>query len=313
MGESIRVVEIDGRRLTLTNLDRVLWPDDGYTRLDLLEYYQGIAPHLMPCLADRPVAVVLAPGGLRGEAVYHGQAMPGLPAWINVRRIRSDTAPAGHVSCLVGTDRATLSYLVNLGCVSFHQWNATFNAVDRPCELRFDLDAVELPFRDVRAAAFLVRELLVARGLRSWVKTSGGTGLHIMVPLEGKESGDRVLAFASTIARQAVARAPRLFTLEMRRNRRRDSVLVDIHRNPRGSTLISAYSVRTRPGAPGSMPLEWPELERNIYPEEFHITNAAQRIAERGDPLAEFFRSPQRLDLTEDLPPTRRGRGGPNP
>jgi bifunctional non-homologous end joining protein LigD len=309
VNESIRIVELDGRRLTLLNLDRVLWPDDGYTKLDLIAYYTDMSEYLLPCLADRPVGVVRLPDGPSGESTYHTAALPGLPSWIPVRRIRV-AAPAGYLQSLVGVDRPSLVYLVNLGCISFHPWSATVSVAECPCELRFDLDAVELPFREVRGAALLMRELLAAQGLQSWVKTSGGHGLHVMVPLLGKEPFDRVMTFASAIARQALAREPSLFTLDVRRNRRRDRILVDIHRNDPGATLVSAYSVRERRGAPVSMPIEWAEVERDISPEDFHIRNARERVRMIGDPFADFFRSPQKLELPSDANASRRTHGG---
>ncbi len=301
MSESIKVMEFGGRRLTLTSVDKVLWPDDGFTKLDVIQYYsEEIAEYLLPALADRPLATVRMADGIAAESVYQKQAPPGLPAWMPVRRIRTDAASAGYMQALVGLDNPTLVYLVNLGCVSFHPWSSTFSAVDRACELRFDLDAVELPFRDVRGAALLLRELLAAHGLRSWVKTSGGNGLHVLVPLEGKDPFDRVIAFGSAVAREALARESHLFTLDMRRNRRRGRILVDVHRNSRGATLVSPYSLRERPGAPVSMPLAWPEVERNIYPEDFHIRNAAERLRATGDLLADFRLSPQKLPLVGD-------------
>lgn len=310
MNESIRVVELGGRRLTLTNVDKVLWPDDGYTKLDVIQYYEDMAEYLLPALADRPVATVRVGTALTAEMSYQKPAPAGLPAWIPVRRIRDEGSAVGYIQSLVGPDLATIAYLVNLGCLSFHPWSSTYSAVDRPSELRFDLDTVELPFREVRHAALFVRELLGQYGLQSWVKTSGGNGLHVMVPLQGKDPFDRVLAFASGVARQALAREPHLFTLDMRRNRRRGRVLIDVHRNSRGATLVSPYSVRERPGAPVSMPLEWSEVEGDVYPDDFHLRNAATRVRAMGDPLAEFYRSPQKLESTPDPGRSRRPRVG---
>jgi bifunctional non-homologous end joining protein LigD len=307
VNESHRVIDLGGRRLLLTNVEQPLFSEDGCTKLDLIEYYTELSDYVRPGLADRPLAVVRAPDGGTGQSTYHTQALPGLPSWITVRQIRDGSA-AGRLPVFLGAELASLVYLVNLGCVSFHPWNVTFSALNHPCELRFDVDAIELPFRTVRHGALLLRDLLATRGLRSWVKTSGGNGLHVMVPLQAKDPLDRVLALGDVIAREAVAREPNLFTLDMRRNRRRDRLLVDVQRNRLGATLISAYCVRERPGAPVSMPLAWSEVERDVYPEDFHIKNAGQRVRTVGDPLAEFFRSPQILgDLRE---PTRARRSG---
>jgi bifunctional non-homologous end joining protein LigD len=158
----------------------------------------------------------------------------------------------------------------------------------------------------VRGGALLLRQLLARHGLRSWAKTSGGNGLHLMVPLRAKEPFDDVMAFASAIAREAAAREPKLFTLDMRRGRRRDRVLVDVHRNAPGATLIAAYCVRERAGAPVSTPCEWSEIEGGVCPEDFHMGNARQRIRTIGDPLAEFYRSPQSLGAVLETMRSRR-------
>jgi bifunctional non-homologous end joining protein LigD len=293
--EHPRVIELNDRRLTLSSLDKVLWPEDGITKADLIQYYQEVADLVLPFLIDRPLSLVRCPEGTQGECAYHRHALPGLPPWIPTKRIRSEYAAQGHVQYIVGSDRAALIYLLNIGCVSFHPWSTTVRAVDRPDLMLFDLDAIEVSFREVRMAALLVRDLLAGFGLRSWVKTSGGNGLHVMVPLDARETYDRVLTCAETIARLAIAREPSLFTLDMRRARRRGKILIDAHRNHRGATLVSPYAARERPGAPVSTPLEWSELERDVRPDDYHMGNLMLRLATRSDPMANFFTVPQSL------------------
>jgi bifunctional non-homologous end joining protein LigD len=292
-----RVVELNDRRLTLSNLDLVLWPDDGITKADLLQYYQENADLILPFLRDRPMSLIRCPEGIEGPWAYHHHALPGLPPWIPTKRTRGEYPAARpvQVQYVVGSDRAALTYLLNLGCVSFHPWSSTVRALDRPDLMLFDLDAIEVPFREVKMAGLLVRDLLAGFGLRSWVKTSGGNGLHVMVPLDGRETYDRVLGCAETIARLAIARAPSLFTLDMRRARRRGRILIDVHRNHRGATLVSPYAVRERRGAPVSTPLEWSELERDVRPDDYHMGNLQLRLATRSDPMANFFTLPQSL------------------
>jgi bifunctional non-homologous end joining protein LigD len=169
------------------------------------------------------------------------------------------------------------------------------DALDRPDQLLFDLDPTEIAFREVRNAAMLLRDLLAHYKIRAWVKTSGGRGLHVMVPLAQVHSFEQVRTAAETITRLARTREPRLFTLDMRRARRRGKILIDVHRNHRGATLVSPYGVREYAGATVSTPVEWAELERALYPEEFHIRNIAERLQRVGDPLAPFFNHPQSL------------------
>ena len=292
---SSRMLELDGHRLLLGNLDAVLWPDDGITKAELTEYYLDVAEHLMPFFTNRPFSLLRSPDAALGESVYQKTAPMGLPTWVTTRRIRTEHAALGYAEYLVGTDRAALLYLLNLGYISHHPWSSTVESIDRPDMLLFDLDPTEIAFREVRNAAMLVRDLLMTFKIRSWVKTSGGAGLHVLAPLAPVHGFDEVLAAAETITRMARQREPSLFTLDMRRARRRGKILIDVHRNHRGATLVSPYAVREYPGAPVSTPLEWHELERGIYPQDFHLRNVRERVSRMGDPLARFPTTRQSL------------------
>jgi bifunctional non-homologous end joining protein LigD len=288
-------VDVDGRRLTLAHLDEVLWPEDGVTKGELLDYYREVAGHVLASVANRPVSLQRAPDPVTGECVYQKIAPAGLPGWIPTRRIRSEHAALGYAEYVIGGDLPSLLYLLNLGSISLHPWSCTADALDRPDELLFDLDPTEIAFREVRNAALLLRDLLGLFKVRAWVKTSGGRGMHVMVPLAPVHSFEQVRTAAETIVRLARAREPRLFTLDMRRARRRGKILIDVHRNHRGATLIGPYGVREYAGATVSTPLEWSELERAIYPEDFHLRNVGERLRQVGNPLASFFRHPQSL------------------
>ncbi len=290
-----RVGDIDGRRVLLAGLDTLLWPEDGITKGDLVEYYLDVWAAVRPFHRQRPLSLLRCPEGAAGECVYQRTAPPGLPPWIPTRRIRSEHAALGYADYVVGGDRAAFVYLINLGYVSAHPWSSTVDAIDRPDQLLFDLDPTEIAFREVRNAAMLVRDLLATFKVRSWVKTSGGRGLHVMVSLRPMHSFDQVLTAAETITRMARQREPSLFTLDMRRARRRGKILIDVHRNHRGATLVSPYAVREYPGATVSTPLEWSELERGIYPEDFHLKNIRERLRVKGDVLAGFFAQQQSL------------------
>lgn len=295
MTMNTRVAEVQGRRLILTHLDEVSWPGDGVTKSELLDYYTEIADHLLPFIANRPFSLQRAPDGLTGECVYQKTAPPGLPAWVPTRRVRSEHAALGYADYLIGADLPALLYVLNLGFIAPHPWSCTVDALDRPDQLLFDLDPTEIAFREVRNAALLLRDLLALFKIRAWVKTSGGRGLHVMVPLAPVHSFEQVRTAAETIVRLARSREPRLFTLDMRRARRRGKILIDVHRNHRGATLVSPYGVREYAGAAVSAPLEWPELERALYPEDLHIRNVGERLRRGGDPLASFFSHPQSL------------------
>ncbi|HXG01975.1 MAG TPA: non-homologous end-joining DNA ligase, partial [Candidatus Binatia bacterium] len=286
---------VDGRRILFSDPELALWPEEGITKGDVIAYYLDIADHLLPLLQRRPMSLLRCPEGVSGDCVYQRTAPAGLPAWIPTRRLRSDQAALGYAEYVIGSDRAALAYLVNLGYVSFHPWGSTVDAVDRPDMMVFDLDPTEIAFREVRNAALLVRSLLAGFKIRAWVKTSGGAGLHVLVPLEPVYSWEQVLTGAETITRLARQREPSLFTFDMRRARRRGKILIDVLRNRRGATLVSAYAVREYPGAPVSTPLAWSELERSVYPEDFHFGNIRERLRAEGDPLRDFFAERQSL------------------
>jgi bifunctional non-homologous end joining protein LigD len=292
---STRVFDLDGRRLLLNRLDQVLWPEEQLTKADLIDYYLDVADEMLPFLANRPVSLLRAPDSVTGECAYQRTAPPGLPGWFATRRVRTEHAALGYAEYLVGGDRAALVHLVNLGYISWHPWSCTVDAIDRPDQLLFDLDPTEIAFREVRNAALLLRELLALYKIRAWVKTSGGRGVHVMVPLVPAYSFEQVRTAAETVTRLARTREPSLFTLDMRRARRRGKILIDVHRNHRGATLVSPFSAREYATATVSMPLEWPELERALYPEDFHVRNARERLHRLGNPLASFFGHPQSL------------------
>ncbi len=292
---STRVLEIDGRRLILTELDRVLWREDGLTKADLIDYYLDVVEYVLPFLVNRPLSLLRSSEAGPVDWLYQKTAPPGLPAWIPTRRIRTEHAALGYSEYVIGSDRAGLIYLVNLGCISHHPWSCTVDALDRPDQLLFDLDPTEIAFREVRNAAMLLRDLLAHFKITSWVKTSGGSGLHLMVPLARVNSFDQVLTAAETITRMARSREPSLFTLDMRSARRRGKILIDVHRNHRGATIISPYSVREHATATVSTPLQWAELERATYPEDFHLRNIRERLRQHGDPLSTFFANRQSL------------------
>lgn len=305
---STRVLEVDGRRVLLTNPETLVWPDDGITKSDLVDYYLGVAVHLLPYVANRPLSLLRCPDGTTGECVHQKTAPPALPTWVTTRRVRSEHAALGYAEYIVGSDRAALAYLVNMGYLSFHPWSSTVDAIDRPDQLLFDLDPTDIAFREVRNAAMLVRDLLGAFKIRSWVKTSGGRGLHVMVPITPVHTFDQVRSAAETITRLARAREPALFTMDMRRARRRGKILIDVHRNHRGATLISPYSVREHSPAKVSMPLEWSELVRAVYPEDFLLTTTLDRLRHTGDPLRDFFAKAQSLAPLLESRPGRRAR-----
>ena len=308
MAASSQVFELDTRRLILTRLDQVLWPEENITKGDLIDYYLEVSELIMPFLVNRPLSFLRCPDGMAGECAYQKTAPPGLPTWIATRRIRTEHAAVGYSEHIVGSDRAALVYMLNAGAISPHAWGCTVDTLDRPDQLLFDLDPTEIAFREVRNAALLVRDLLAHFKIRSWVKTSGGRGLHITIPLAPVHTFDQVRAAAETITRMARTREPSLFTLDMRRARRRGKILIDVHRNHRGATLVSPYAVREFSPATIATPLDWAELARPIYPEDFHFGNIRERLRAMGNPFRELLSYGQSLTPLLESGRSRRAR-----
>ena len=280
--------------VTISHPDKLWWPDEGITKLDVVRFYAGVAPRLLPWMKERPLAAERCPDGMRGECFFQKNFEDGLPPGVPTTPIRAESA-GRTVHYVVGGSRKTLLALVNLGCIAIHLMNARRRSLQRPDWLAFDLDPGSGAFADAARAGRLLRGILDERRLRSYPKTSGGRGLHVMVPLTPTHSFEQVRTAAELVTRLARSREPSLFTLDMRRARRRGKILIDVHRNHRGATLVGPYCVREYAAATVSTPLEWPELERALYPEDFHVRNIQDRLARVGDPFASFFAQPQSL------------------
>jgi bifunctional non-homologous end joining protein LigD len=267
-----RLLEVDGHSITVTDPDRRLW-SDGPTKADVLTYYLKVAPRLLPYLRGRAVSTTLWPDDSTGEFRY-ARTMPlRCPARFPSYRLGGIARP--QVERYVSVpDTGTLAALVDYDCLSFHPWNSTADAPLQATQMVFNLDPEAIAFREVRQAALLMRALLADCGLTGWVKTSGGHGLHVLVPLKGS-SFDDVRVVADTIVKRVMRREPKLFSRDPRRGRRRGRIFIDTSRNERGATVIAPYAVTT--SGLVSTPLEWEDLQRPIYPDEFDMERVMAR------------------------------------
>lgn len=282
--------EVEGHQVPVSNLDKVLWPEEGHTKDDLLRYYLDVAPLVVPFVEDRPLTLYRCPDGIRGECFYQKEAPDFMPRWVRTERLPTESED-GETNFVIGGGAATLVYLTNLGCVEHNPWSSRIAQVGRPDLLLLDLDPAEVDFSEVRGAAELVGEVLGELGLRPFVKTSGGKGIHVMAPLRPEKSFEEVRALAKRAAEQVRSRDPRLFTLSPRKSARKGKIFLDYLRNARGATMVSPYSVRPRPGAPVSTPLDWEELKRSFEPRDYHLGNIRRRLGQKEDPFARFWRA----------------------
>jgi bifunctional non-homologous end joining protein LigD len=271
----------------LTHPDRVLYPADGLTKLDLARYYRAVGDWAVPHLAGRPLTLVRCPGGQGKPCFYQKHLGKGAPDAIG----HVDIAEEGKTEAYpVIEDLAGLIGLVQMDVLELHPSGGTAEKFETPNRITFDLDPDEgLAWPRVTEAALAIREALLAIGLESFAKTTGGKGLHVVVPLQPKLGWDEVKAFTKWVADQFVAQSPERFTANMAKRARHGRIYIDYLRNSRGATAIGAYSPRARPGAPVSTPLFWDEVEKGVRPEGFTVATVPQRLgALDTDPWAEI-------------------------
>ncbi len=279
-------LQIGRRRVRLTHPERVLFPGDGVTKGDLARYYAEIADAIVPHLRDRPFTLKRYPHGIDGQAYFHKQAPKGTPDWIPTRQFR--TWPREGESRLVDftlvNEPAALVWMVQMNCVDMNAWYSRIDKPDRPDYVVFDLDPPESRngFAQAIRVAHLIREQLERLDLRSYVKTSGADGIHVLVPITRRSSYPDTYEFAERVARTLEAENPGVVTTEWLKHKRR-GVLVDHRQNGHGKTLAAAYSMRPKPGAPVSTPLRWEELGEEVRPRDFGMREALERVERHGD------------------------------
>ena len=254
----------------ITNPDKVFWPDEGYTKGDLLAYYDRIAPLLLPYLRDRPVVLTRYPDGIAGKSFFQKDAPTFTPDWVRTERIYS-TDTQRDIDYFVVDDAEMLRYVVNLGTIPLHLWSSRVGSLDRPDWLVLDLDPKGAPFRDVMTIARTLHRILDRLALPAYLKTSGATGLHILVPLGARYTYDEARTFARVVATVAVDAEPAIATVARPIQAREGKVYVDFGQNGHGQTIVAPFAVRARPGAPASCPLRWSELTRRLDPARFTI------------------------------------------
>jgi bifunctional non-homologous end joining protein LigD len=282
---------IDGHRLKLTNLDKLYYPKDGYKKRDLLNYYDAVAPLILPHLKDRPLSLRRYPDGIAKEAFFQKNTPETFPKWL-----RTETPPDG-IRYVVGDDRATLLFLVNLGCIDHNPWMSRVGSYEHPDYLLIDLDPVECGFEKIVEAALLVRSKLELAELEGYPKTTGGDGLHIYVPLEPRYTYAQVRSFAELLAALAAHQRADLFTTPRAVSKReKNRVYFDWAQIAEGKTISAPYVTRAYDGAPVATPLAWREVTARLRPEQFHLGNALARFDRVGDLFEGVLKRPQTLE-----------------
>ena len=275
----------------ITHPEKVFWPDEGYTKMDVARYYERVFPRLKPYLKDRLLAMERCPDGMRGGCFYQKEKPKGMPAGTPTKAIEHEKRTVNYV---VGGSLETQIALVNLGCIPVHMWASRASHPHQPDWVVFDVDPGSGKFSDAAEAGLLVKSALDGIGLVSFPKTSGSRGLHVFIPLRLNPDYDAVLPFAKNICERLSAEHPKELTVEQRIEKRKGRVYLDAFRNGFGATVVAPYSIRRRENAPFSMPLAWKDVKPTLVPAAFNLGNYETYLA-APDPWEDFFDSRQSL------------------
>ncbi|MGI8513975.1 MAG: non-homologous end-joining DNA ligase [Acidimicrobiia bacterium] len=286
------------RPLSLTNLDKPFFPE-GYTKGDLIQYYASVAPLILPHLAERPISMSRYPDGINGPTFYEKRAPGHQPPWMETASVPSDSM-GGNADFLLASNRESLMWFANMGCIELHPFHSRAGSLDRPDIAIFDFDPAEgAEWEQVVAGAKLLNVLLGQLGLGGYPKLSGSKGLHVYMPIAPNYAHSRVRRFVEAVGKLLVAANPGDLTMEWDIPRRKGKVFIDHNRNAYGQTIASVYSVRPRPGAPISVPITWGELDKHRNG-DFTIANIWERLARFGDLFAPVILGDQTIEAAED-------------
>jgi bifunctional non-homologous end joining protein LigD len=285
---------IDSHRLKFTNLNKIYFPpssgNDGYRKRDLLNYYNAVAPLILPHLKDRPLSLKRYPNGIEADFFFQKEVAASFPKWLR-------TGIADGIRHVIGEDRATLLFLVNLGCIDHNPWMSRMGSLEHPDYLLIDLDPQDCGYERIVEAAQLVRKKLDLAELQSYPKTTGGDGMHLFVPLEPRYSYEQVRGFAELLSAIVAHERPDLFTTPRAVSKReKGKVYFDWAQIAQGKTISAPYVVRAHPGAPVATPLAWSEVTARLRPEQFTISNVLPRFDRVGDLFEPVLSRPQQLE-----------------
>ena len=272
-------------RVDLTNLDKVFWPAEGFTKGDLIGYYESVAPWLLPYLRDRPVVLTRYPDGIEGKSFFQKDAPVYAPDWLRLETMWSEQAER-EIRYFVLDDLDSLLYVINLGTIPLHVWSSRVSALERPDWCILDLDPKGAPLAHVVKIARHIHALCRDVGLPTYVKTSGSTGLHVLIPLGARYTYEQSRTLAELLARFTAKSLPEIATIVRSVGEREGKVYLDYLQNGHGRLLVGPLSVRPLPGAPVSMPLEWSQVTARLRLERFNIRTVRSQLLKRGDPLA---------------------------
>lgn len=276
-------LKIGKTTLHLTNQNKIYFPEDGITKGEIVQYYNEVADLILPYLKDRPQSMNRFPNGINAPGFYQKDvAVDKVPDWLKTKKIFSESNEE-YLNYLICNDKATLLYMANLGCIEMNPWNSTIKHIENPDWLVIDIDPDKDDFQEVVKTALTVKEVLDELETDCYCKTSGATGLHVYIPLGAQYDYDSIKIFGELLTTEIHSRLPKTTSLERSIKKRNHKIYIDYLQNRRGQTLVSPYSVRPKPGATVSTPLEWSEVNSKLHPSQFTIKNVLKRFEKKGD------------------------------
>ncbi len=285
-------------RVTFSNTDKIFWPKEKITKGDVIAYYDQVADYILPYLKDRPESLRRTPDGIKSDGFFQKNVAGTVPKWIKTRKIKSDSK-SESIEWLLCQDKETLLFLANYGCIEMNPWSSRVGSLNNPDYIIFDLDPKGAPMKNIIATAHKVKEILDSLNVPAYIKTSGGNGLHVFIPVLPKYTYEQTREFSHLVSQMVHRDLPKITSLERMPDKRKGMVYLDFLQNGRGKTMASIYSLRPREGAGVSTPLEWDEINDDLDLKKFNIHSIPGRLAEKGDLWKYFFKDA--IDLKKIL------------
>lgn len=281
--ETERTEQFGQKKVSLTNLTKLYWPEEKISKGQLIDYYKSIAPVILPHLKDKPLSLNRHPNGINAPGFFQKDLdTDKIPSWVKSAPLHSDSNDK-DIDYLICNDEATLLWMANLGCIEINPWLSTYKKPETPLYAVLDLDPHDIDFKEVIAVALTAKEILDQRKIVSFIKTSGSKGLHIFIPISGSYDYDITKGFIQYIAQMVFETHPDTTSLERSPAKRKERIYLDFLQNRRGQTIAAPYSVRPKPGATVSAPLLWEEVKDGLRIQNFDIFNMLHRVKEKGD------------------------------
>ncbi len=291
-----KTVKINNKSIKLSNLDKIFYSAANYSKGDVIEYYDKIAEYMLPHLKNRLLVMQRFPDGIKKSGFYQKETPDYFPGWLKTQKI--DLEKNGKQKLVIIEKKADLVYLANQGTLVFHIWLSQKQNVNKPDKLIFDLDPPKSGgFQIVKFAAYKLRDIFAKKQLNPFVMTTGSKGLHVIIPIKPKHDFDQVREFAQKTVEELADKYPDKLTTEVRKEKRKDRILLDYLRNAFGQTGVAPYSLRAIENAPIATPIEWSELSSINDPQKYNLSNIFKRLGQKQDPWENIYKKAQNLKL----------------